>query len=88
METSKTRNRKAMTVLQKFRKFIENDRMQEVYTKEQLLAHIDLLLIPLEKEMIMDAVNTGFKDGCMYSNGEEWEYQSAEHYYEANYTLE
>ena len=43
-----------MTVLQKFRKFIENDRMQESYTKEQLLAHIDLLLIPLEEEQMTD----------------------------------
>lgn len=43
-----------MTVLQKFRKFIENDRMQESYTKEQLLAHIDLLLIPLEEEQMKD----------------------------------
>ena len=43
-----------MTVLQKFRKFIENDRMQEVYTKEQLLAHLDLLLIPLEEEQMKD----------------------------------
>lgn len=43
-----------MTVLQKFRKFIENDRMQEVYTKDQLLAHLDLLLIPLEEEQMKD----------------------------------
>lgn len=43
-----------MTVLQKFRKFIENDMMQEVYTKEQLLAHLDLLLIPLEEEQMKD----------------------------------
>ena len=59
-----------MTVLQKFRNFIENDRMQELYTKEQLLAHLDLLLIPLEEEQMKDwnkaweeAMNKRFNEG-------------------------
>jgi hypothetical protein len=66
-----------MTVLQKFRKFIENDRMQEVYTKEQLLAHLDLLLIPLEEEQMKDwnkaweeAMRKRFNEGveALYTN--------------------
>lgn len=66
-----------MTVLQKFRKFIENDMMQEVYTKEQLLAHLDLLLIPLEEEQMKDwnkaweeAMKKRFNEGveALYTN--------------------
>ena len=69
-----------MTVLQKFRKFIENDRMQEVYTKEQLLAHLDLLLIPLEEEQMKDW-NKAWEEAMKkrFNEGVEKAYTSVSH---------
>ncbi len=39
----------------------------------------------MEKEQIMDASGSGWSDGVLYSNGEIWNYQSPEHYYEEKY---
>lgn len=34
---------------------------------------------------ITHAVHAGYRDGCFYSNGEDWYYQSPEHYYKENF---
>ena len=51
------------TPLQAFRNFIENDRMQSTYTKEQILSLIDLLLLDREKEHILLAYEDGSNAG-------------------------
>ena len=39
----------------------------------------------MEKQQIIDASGAGWSDGVLYSNGEIWNYQSPEHYYEEKY---
>ena len=39
----------------------------------------------MEKEQIMLANGAGYKDGIMYSNGEQWLYESPEQYYNETY---
>jgi hypothetical protein len=52
-----------VTPVQKFRSFIANDRIQESYTKEQLLEVIDMILIDAERNQIMEAYKDGHIDG-------------------------
>lgn len=42
-------------------------------------------LLKVEKEQIMDANATGYTDGILYANGEDWHYQNSEHYYDETY---
>jgi hypothetical protein len=51
------------TPIQAFRNFIENDRMQTTYTKEQILSLIDLLLLDREKAHILLAYDIGSNEG-------------------------
>jgi hypothetical protein len=39
----------------------------------------------MEKEQIMDADAAGFRDGCLWSEGEEIYFKSPEHYYKETY---
>ena len=39
----------------------------------------------MEKQQIMDADAAGFRDGCLWSEGEEIYFKSPEHYYEYTY---
>ena len=39
----------------------------------------------MHKEEIMDANAAGYRDGILYSNGEDWNYQNPEHYYDETY---
>jgi hypothetical protein len=60
-------NARDMTAIQELIRFINNDRMQEVYTKEQM---IELLEFKLEKEkqQLIDAWKLG---NFAYSSGEQ-----------------
>lgn len=72
------------TPIQAFKHFIENDRMQKIYTKKQILEVIDLLLMDREKEHIIDAYCDGVDEGyqlakiddieenCTIKNGNEY----------------
>ena len=50
------------TAIQELIHFIENDRMQSIYTKEQILELLNFKL-EKEKEQIKDAFNFGVYDG-------------------------
>ena len=59
------------TAIQELIHFIENDRMQSSYTKEQV---IELLTFKLEKEkeQTMDAYNVGKDEYDMYRTGRNY----------------
>jgi hypothetical protein len=39
----------------------------------------------MEKKQIEIALECGFKDGCLFSNGEQWKFESGEQYYNETY---
>lgn len=54
---------KRKTPIEAFRYFIENDMMQKNYSKKQIIELIDLMLLPREREHIIEAFVEGSDNG-------------------------
>lgn len=68
--------------------------VQLILTKFSLLSDSDFKywminnydeLIEMEREQIEMANECGYKDGCLYANGEQWAFESPQQYYEQTY---
>jgi hypothetical protein len=68
-----------MTPFEKLRGFVERDRMQSSYTKEQIIELIDLIYLDLEKQQIIEAHGDKLKKSSGVTNYEYW--FSGEDYY-------
>jgi len=70
-----------MTPLQELIRFLKNDRMQNVYTKEQMICLLEFKL-EMEQEQIIDAYLAGVNvDSFCIKNP----YTEAEQYYKEQY---
>jgi len=56
------------TAIQELIHFIENDRMQSIYTKEQILELLNFKL-EKEKEQIVNAFEIGYDNGACVQEG-------------------
>lgn len=77
------------TPIQAFRNFIQNDRMQKLYTKAQIIDLIDLLLIEREQEHILEAYCDGSDEGYSLAKKDDITegclMKSANEYYKEKY---
>ena len=59
--------------------------INELNQRGSSVRHILNEALQMEKQQIMDACSVGYKDGIFYANGEQWEFETSEQYYEQTY---
>jgi hypothetical protein len=68
------------------------DWLEDQIFRSSKFINIDLFQVieqakEMEKQQIMDANGVGFRDGCLWSEGEEIYFKSPEHYYVETYGI-
>jgi len=76
-----------MTPFEKLRDFVERDRMQSSYTKEQIIELIDLIYLDLEKVEIIKSYSEGWLQCNIYELPEKSRerFKDANDYYNKKY---